>query len=71
MWLGVPPEADALSESEYSCPLASLDLLVEAELRMTEQKNGKPRFALKSATHYVQVIQMVVGSALNDKGEAI
>ena len=37
----------------------------------TEQKNGKPRFAPKSIANYVQLIQMVVGSALNDKGEAI
>ncbi len=37
----------------------------------TEEKNGKPRFAPKSITNYVQLIQMVVGSALNDKGEAI
>jgi integrase len=36
----------------------------------TAQKNGKPRFAPKSA-NYVQVIEMVVGSALNEKGEPI
>ena len=36
-----------------------------------EKKNGKPRFAPKSIANYVQLIEMVVGSALNDKGEAI
>ena len=36
-----------------------------------EEKNGRRRFAPKSIANYVQVIQMVVGSALNDRGEAI
>jgi len=36
-----------------------------------EEKNGKPRFAPKSVTHYVQIIKMVVGSALDDKGEPL
>jgi integrase len=36
-----------------------------------EEKNGQRRFAPKSIANYVQVIQMVVGSALSDKGEAI
>jgi integrase len=55
-------------------PLSEVNNLAVKEFvaRMAaEQKNGKPRFAPKSITNYVQVIQMVVGSALNDKGEAI
>jgi hypothetical protein len=36
-----------------------------------EEKNGKARFAPKSVTHYVQIIKMVVGSALDDKGEPL
>lgn len=36
-----------------------------------EEKKGKPRFAPKSVTYYVQVIKMVVGSALDDKGEPL
>lgn len=36
-----------------------------------EDKKGKPRFAPKSVTHYVQIIKMVVGSALDDKGEPL
>lgn len=36
-----------------------------------EEKKGKPRFAPKSVTHYVQVIKMVVGLALDDKGEPL
>jgi hypothetical protein len=37
----------------------------------SEEKKGRPRFAPKSIINYVQVIEMVVGSALNDNGEAI
>jgi integrase len=36
-----------------------------------EQKNGKPRFAPKSIDNYVQVVKMVVGSAVNDDGEEL
>jgi integrase len=36
-----------------------------------EEKNGKPRFAPKSVSHYVQIVKMVVGSALDDKGEPL
>ena len=36
-----------------------------------EEKKGKPRFAPKSVTHYVQIVKMVVGSALDDKGEPL
>jgi integrase len=35
------------------------------------EPDGKPRFAPKSIANYVQLIQMVVGSTRNDKGEAI
>jgi len=36
-----------------------------------EQKNGKPRFAAKSINNYVQVVKMVVASAVNDDGEEL
>jgi len=36
-----------------------------------EPKNGRPRFAPKSITNYVQVIKLVVASAVNDEGEQI
>jgi hypothetical protein len=36
-----------------------------------EEKKGKPRFAPKSVTHYVQIIKMVFGSALDDEGEPL
>ncbi|MGD1025512.1 MAG: site-specific integrase [Candidatus Sulfotelmatobacter sp.] len=55
-------------------PLSEVNNLAGKEFvaRMAaEKKNGRPRFASKSITNYLQVIQMVVGSALNDKGEAI
>jgi integrase len=37
----------------------------------TEEKKGKPRFSAKSISNYVQVVKMVVASAVNDKGEEI
>jgi integrase len=55
-------------------PLAGVNNLTVKEFiaKMgAEQKKGRPRFAPKSITNYVQVIQMVVESALNDEGEAI
>ena len=55
-------------------PLSEVNNLAGKEFvaRMAaEKKNGTPRFAPKSITNYLQLIQMVVGSALNDKGEAI
>jgi len=36
-----------------------------------EEKNGKPRFAPKSINNYVQVVKMVVASAVNDDGEEL
>jgi hypothetical protein len=36
-----------------------------------EIKKDKPRFAAKTISNYVQVVKMVVASAVNDKGEAI
>lgn len=55
-------------------PLSDVNNLAVKQFVATmaaEKKNGKPRFAPKSITNYVQLIQMVVGSALNEKGEAI
>src|SRR6266568_1268021 len=55
-------------------PLSEVNNLAVKEFiakMATEEKNGKPRFAPKSIANYVQLTQMVVGSALNDKGEAI
>jgi integrase len=56
-------------------PLSEVNNLAVKEFiakMATEQKRGgKLRFAPKSIANYVQLIQMVVGSALNDKGEAI
>jgi len=55
-------------------PLSEVNNLAVKEFiakMAAEEKNGKPRFAPKSIANYVQLIQMVVGSALNDKGEAI
>ena len=37
----------------------------------SEQKKGRPRFSAKSITNYVQIIKMVVASAINDKGDEI
>lgn len=36
-----------------------------------EQKNGRPRFAPKSINNYVQVVKMVVASAVDDDGEEL
>ena len=55
-------------------PLSEVNNLAVKEFiakMAAEEKNGKPRFAPKSIANYVQLIQMVVGAALNDKGEAI
>jgi len=55
-------------------PLSEVNNLAAKEFvakMSAEEKKGRPRFAPKSITNYVQVIEMVVGSALNDKGEAI
>jgi len=55
-------------------PLASVNNLAMKNfitIMAGEQKEGRPRFSAKSITNYVQIIKMVVGSAINDKGEEI
>jgi hypothetical protein len=55
-------------------PLSEVNNLAVKEFvakMSAEEKKGRPRFAPKSITNYVQVIEMVVGSALNDNGEAV
>jgi integrase len=55
-------------------PLASVNNLAVKELIATmaaEVKKDKPRFAAKTIGNYVQVVKMVVASAVNDKGEEI
>jgi integrase len=55
-------------------PLSEVNNLAVKEFvakMSAEEKKGRPRFAPKSITNYVQVIEMIVGSALNDMGEAI
>jgi integrase len=55
-------------------PLASVNNLAVKELiakMASEVKKDKARFCAKTITNYVQVVKMVVASAVNDKGEAI
>ena len=55
-------------------PLSEVNNLAMKQFIATmanERKSGKPRFAPKSISNYVQLIEMVIGSALNEKGEAI
>lgn len=55
-------------------PLASVNNLAVKELiakMASEVKKDKPRFSAKTISNYVQVVKMVVASAVNDKGEAI
>ena len=55
-------------------PLASVNNLAVKELiakMASEVKKDKPRFCAKTISNYVQVVKMVVASAVNDKGEAI
>jgi integrase len=56
-------------------PLASVDNLAVKEFVATmaaEEKKGKSRFSPKSISNYVQVVKMVVGSAIDPKnGEPI
>jgi integrase len=55
-------------------PLASVNNLAVKELiakMAAEEKKGRPRFSPKSISNYVQVVKMVVGSAVNDEGEEI
>ena len=55
-------------------PLSEVNNLAVKQLiaRMAaEEKNGKPRFSAKSVSNYVQVVKMVVASAVNDRGEQI
>src|SRR5580693_8000768 len=55
-------------------PLASVNNLAVKELiakMASEVKTDKPRFCAKTIGNYVQVVKMVVASAVNDKGEAI
>jgi integrase len=55
-------------------PLSSVNNLAVKEViakMAAEKKNGMPRFSAKSISNYVQVIKMVVASAINEKGELI
>jgi len=55
-------------------PLSSVNNFAVKELiakMATEEKNGRPRFSAKSISNYIQVLKMVVASAVNDKGEEI
>lgn len=55
-------------------PLASVNNLALKGLIATtaaEKKGGLPRFSAKSIRNYVQVVKMVVASAVNDVGEQI
>ena len=55
-------------------PLSEVNNLAVKELiaKMAgEKKDGRPRFSAKSISNYVQVIKMVVASAINEKGELI
>lgn len=55
-------------------PLVSVNNLAVEELitkMADETKSSKPRFAAKTISNYIQVVKMVVASAVNDKGEPI
>ena len=55
-------------------PLSSVNNVAVRELIATmaaATKSEKPRFSAKSISNYVQVVKMVVASAVNDKGEQI
>ena len=55
-------------------PLTSVNNLAVKELiakMASEVKKDKPRFSAKTISNYVQVVKMVVASAVNDKGEEI
>ena len=55
-------------------PLTSVNNLAAKEFIATmasEVKKDKPRFAAKTISNYVQVVKMVVASAVNDNGEEI
>jgi len=53
------------------CDVNNLSVKQFVAKMSAEEKKGKPRFAPKSVTHYVQIIKMVVGSALDDEGEPL